>query len=79
MILLGLNIDHCATLRQARYREAAATCGGAVEARSRGARARGGNAPALKASRCICAKTTGTFQERERLAAARKHCHAPQP
>jgi pyridoxine 5-phosphate synthase len=31
MILLGLNIDHGATLRQARYREAAATCGGAVE------------------------------------------------
>jgi pyridoxine 5-phosphate synthase len=31
MILLGLNIDHCATLRQARYREVAATCGGAVE------------------------------------------------
>jgi pyridoxine 5-phosphate synthase len=31
MILLGLNIDHCATVRQARYREAAATAGGAVE------------------------------------------------
>ena len=31
MILLGVNIDHCATLRQARYRQAAATCGGAVE------------------------------------------------
>ncbi len=31
MILLGVNIDHCATLRQARYREAAATSGGAVE------------------------------------------------
>jgi pyridoxine 5-phosphate synthase len=31
MILLGVNIDHCATLRQARYREAAATVGGAVE------------------------------------------------
>lgn len=31
MILLGLNIDHCATLRQARYREAAATCGGMIE------------------------------------------------
>lgn len=31
MILLGVNIDHCATLRQARYREAGATCGGAVE------------------------------------------------
>lgn len=31
MILLGLNIDHCATLRQARYRDAASTCGGMVE------------------------------------------------
>lgn len=31
MILLGLNIDHCATVRQARYRDAASTCGGAVE------------------------------------------------
>jgi pyridoxine 5-phosphate synthase len=31
MILLGVNIDHCATLRQARYREAGATAGGAVE------------------------------------------------
>ncbi len=31
MILLGLNIDHCATLRQARYRSAALTVGGAVE------------------------------------------------
>ena len=31
MILLGVNIDHCATVRQARYREAAATTGGAVE------------------------------------------------
>lgn len=31
MILLGVNIDHCATLRQARYREAAATAGGAIE------------------------------------------------
>lgn len=31
MILLGLNIDHCATVRQARYREAGASCGGAVE------------------------------------------------
>ena len=31
MILLGVNIDHCATLRQARYREASATTGGAVE------------------------------------------------
>src|SRR5438874_7805123 len=30
MILLGVNIDHCATLRQARYREAA-TDDGAVE------------------------------------------------
>src|SRR5215203_5731205 len=31
MLLLGVNIDHCATLRQARYREASATTGGAVE------------------------------------------------
>ena len=31
MILLGVNIDHCATVRQARYRQAAATAGGAVE------------------------------------------------
>jgi pyridoxine 5-phosphate synthase len=31
MILLGVNIDHCATLRQARYKQAAATAGGAVE------------------------------------------------
>ncbi|MSU66616.1 MAG: pyridoxine 5'-phosphate synthase [Opitutus sp.] len=31
MILLGVNIDHCATLRQARYRDAAETQGGAVE------------------------------------------------
>lgn len=31
MILLGVNIDHCATLRQARYREADATTGGAIE------------------------------------------------
>jgi pyridoxine 5-phosphate synthase len=31
MILLGVNIDHCATVRQARYRDAAATTGGAVE------------------------------------------------
>ncbi|HYP17064.1 MAG TPA: pyridoxine 5'-phosphate synthase, partial [Opitutus sp.] len=31
MILLGVNIDHCATLRQARYRQAHATAGGAVE------------------------------------------------
>ncbi|MDP3071423.1 MAG: pyridoxine 5'-phosphate synthase [Opitutaceae bacterium] len=30
MILLGVNIDHCATLRQARYRDATAD-GGAVE------------------------------------------------
>jgi len=31
MILLGINIDHAATLRQARYRQAAATTGGVVE------------------------------------------------
>jgi pyridoxine 5-phosphate synthase len=31
MLLLGVNIDHCATLRQARYRQAAATTGGAIE------------------------------------------------
>jgi len=31
MILLGVNIDHCATVRQARYREYAATVGGPVE------------------------------------------------
>ena len=31
MILLGVNIDHCATLRQARYREAGRTVGGFVE------------------------------------------------
>ncbi|MBP6506689.1 MAG: pyridoxine 5'-phosphate synthase [Opitutaceae bacterium] len=31
MILLGVNIDHGATLRQARYRQAAASAGGAVE------------------------------------------------
>jgi pyridoxine 5-phosphate synthase len=31
MILLGLNIDHCATLRQARYRESGRTAGGNVE------------------------------------------------
>jgi pyridoxine 5-phosphate synthase len=31
MILLGLNIDHAATLRQARYRSAGATPGGNVE------------------------------------------------
>ncbi|MDB6166975.1 MAG: pdxJ, partial [Lacunisphaera sp.] len=31
MILLGVNIDHTATLRQARYRSAGATHGGFVE------------------------------------------------
>lgn len=31
MILLGVNIDHCATVRQARYRGYATTVGGAVE------------------------------------------------
>lgn len=31
MLLLGVNIDHCATVRQARYRHAGATTGGAVE------------------------------------------------
>lgn len=31
MILLGVNIDHCATLRQARYRQAGRTTGGPVE------------------------------------------------
>ncbi|WP_404425460.1 pyridoxine 5'-phosphate synthase [Nibricoccus sp. IMCC34717] len=31
MILLGLNIDHVATVRQARYRQATATVGGMVE------------------------------------------------
>jgi len=31
MILLGVNIDHCATVRQARYRGASATAGGSVE------------------------------------------------
>ncbi|ATC63828.1 pyridoxine 5'-phosphate synthase [Nibricoccus aquaticus] len=31
MILLGVNIDHCATVRQARYKQAPATVGGAVE------------------------------------------------
>jgi pyridoxine 5-phosphate synthase len=31
MLLLGVNIDHCATLRQARYRQAGATSGGAIE------------------------------------------------
>lgn len=31
MILLGVNIDHCATVRQARYRQADRTVGGFVE------------------------------------------------
>ncbi len=31
MIFLGVNIDHCATLRQARYRQAGATAGGNIE------------------------------------------------
>jgi len=31
MILLGVNIDHCATLRQARYRESGRDAGGNVE------------------------------------------------
>jgi pyridoxine 5-phosphate synthase len=31
MILLGVNIDHCATVRQARYRQAGTTVGGGVE------------------------------------------------
>ena len=31
MILLGVNIDHCATLRQARYRESGRTVGANVE------------------------------------------------
>ena len=31
MILLGVNIDHCATLRQARYREAGPAAGGNIE------------------------------------------------
>jgi pyridoxine 5-phosphate synthase len=31
VILLGVNIDHCATLRQARYRDAMGAAGGAVE------------------------------------------------
>jgi pyridoxine 5-phosphate synthase len=31
MILLGVNIDHCATVRQARYKQSPATVGGAVE------------------------------------------------
>ncbi|MGF1448500.1 MAG: pyridoxine 5'-phosphate synthase [Opitutales bacterium] len=30
-ILLGVNVDHCATLRQARYRADATDCGGIVE------------------------------------------------
>lgn len=30
-LLLGVNIDHAATLRQARYRNAVSTCGGMVE------------------------------------------------
>jgi len=31
MIFLGVNIDHCATVRQARYKQAATTAGGAIE------------------------------------------------
>jgi pyridoxine 5'-phosphate synthase PdxJ len=31
MIFLGVNIDHCATIRQARYKQAASTAGRAVE------------------------------------------------
>jgi len=31
MILLGVNIDHCATLRQARYRDAAVDLGNTIE------------------------------------------------
>ena len=31
MILLGVNVDHCATVRQARYRHQTKTVGGAVE------------------------------------------------
>jgi len=31
VILLGVNIDHCATLRQARYRQSGATTGGNAE------------------------------------------------
>jgi pyridoxine 5-phosphate synthase len=31
VILLGVNIDHCATLRQARYRQSEAAAGGMVE------------------------------------------------
>ncbi len=30
-LLLGVNIDHAATLRQARYRDAGRTCGGVIE------------------------------------------------
>ncbi len=30
-ILLGVNIDHCATLRQARYRDYSSDCGGILE------------------------------------------------
>lgn len=29
--LLGVNVDHCATLRQARYRDADKSCGGMIE------------------------------------------------
>ena len=31
MIFLGVNIDHCATVRQARYRQEPTTVGGFVE------------------------------------------------
>jgi len=31
MLLLGVNIDHCATLRQARYRDAGGRAGGSIE------------------------------------------------
>ena len=30
-VLLGVNVDHCATVRQARYRDYAEVCGGPVE------------------------------------------------
>lgn len=30
-LLLGVNIDHCATMRQARYRESPRNCGGIIE------------------------------------------------
>lgn len=30
-LLLGVNIDHCATVRQARYKEMTETCGGIIE------------------------------------------------